>query len=79
MKIVPFLEVEIALDRWNILAGSQDKGRDFMLFLNTGIFTSLPGKGYRMPDEAAHKIKLLQSPHCETIIKAWFAKHGSTP
>jgi hypothetical protein len=55
-----------------------DAGATLMMFLDTKTFTN-KDEALTMPEDAANRLRLLLSPHHQTIIKAWYAKHENEP
>ena len=51
-----------------------DTGKGFMEYLGLTSFIALEDRYFQMPEEAAHRLRLLLSPHYKTIVKAYKAR-----
>jgi len=51
-----------------------DPGKALMQYIGAKCFYSVSTDTIGLPPEAAHRLRLLLSPHYMTIIKAWYAR-----
>lgn len=74
-EVVHYGDYWRAVKIWNDVYQHTDPGRNLMMFLGIHNITAVPN-GFQMPEHAARKLRMLLGPHAQTIIKAWYAKHG---
>lgn len=72
MKVTVFEFID-AMNAWHAYP-HQDPGKEFMRYLEITHY-HIHGDNYNMPESAAYRLRLLLSPHANTIIRMWYAKH----
>jgi len=55
----------------------KDAGKELMQFLGLHHYQACRD-GFMMPVDAVHRLKLLLSPHAQTIIKVWYVRNCKT-